>query len=60
MEPWRSRFSRTSRETRSLMHETPPHEHGLVLLVFQDVSFLDVSEAVLKAKRASKSGFMEP
>lgn len=58
MEPWRSRFSRTSRETRLLMQETPRHVHGWVV-VFQLVSFFDVSEAALKAKRASKSGFVE-
>ena len=60
MEPSRSRFSRTSRETRSRMHDTPFQEHGLVLLMFHVVSFWDVSEAVLKDKRASKSGLLKP
>ena len=59
MEPWRSRFSRTSLVTRSLMQETPSQVHALVLL-FQLVSFSDVSEAALKDNRASKSGFAEP
>lgn len=58
MEPWRSRFSRTSRDTRFLMQETPSQVHGSVV-VFQVESFLDVSEAVLKDRRAWKSGLME-
>lgn len=42
------------------MHETPFQEHGLmVLLVFHVVSFWDLSEAVLKATSASKSGLVE-
>lgn len=56
MEPWSSRFSRTRCETRSLTQETPFQVHGFVP-VFHAVSFLDGSEAVLKATRASKSGF---
>ncbi|RDX62321.1 hypothetical protein CR513_59364, partial [Mucuna pruriens] len=59
MEPWRSRFSRTSRDTRSLMHDTPLQVHGFVL-VFHVMSFWDASEALLKATRASKSGFLKP
>lgn len=44
--------------TRSPTQETPCHVHGLVV-VFQDVRVLFVSEAVLKAMSGSKSGLVE-
>jgi hypothetical protein len=58
MEPCRLRFSRTSRVTRFLTHETPVQVHGSVP-VFQVVSILDGSEDVLKDRRGCKSGFVE-
>ena len=57
-EPWRSRSSRTSRETRSWRHETPVQLHGL-LVEFHVVSLFALSVEALNAKRGSKSGFFE-
>lgn len=56
MEPWRSRFSRTRRETRFLRQETPYHVHRFVVM-FHVVSLLDVSVVVLNASSGWKSGF---
>lgn len=56
MEPLRSRFSRTRRETRFLRQETPYHVHRS-LVMFHEVSLLDVSVAVLNASNGWKSGF---
>jgi uncharacterized protein (DUF2461 family) len=55
-EPWRSRFSRTRRETRFLRQETPYHVHRSVVM-FHEVSLLDVSEDILNASSGWKSGF---
>ena len=57
-EPWRSKSSRTSRETWSWRHETPVQVHGLVV-EFQIVSLFDLSVHTLNAKRGSKFGFFE-
>ena len=56
--PWRSRSSRTSRETWLWRHETPVQVHGLVV-EFQVVSLFALSIQALNAKRGSKSGFFE-
>lgn len=57
-EPVRSRFSRTSRETLFLRHETPFQEQGLEV-EFQLVSLFPLSDAALNAIKASKSWFKE-
>ena len=57
-EPWRSRSSRTSHETRSWRHETPVQVHGLVV-EFEVVSLFALSIHASNAKRGSKSGFFE-
>lgn len=60
-EPWRSRSSRTSRETLLWRQETPVQEEQGSVLEFQVVSLLEESEEALNAMRASKSGFsVEP
>lgn len=57
-EPWRSRFSRTRRETLSFVHETSGKEQGCDV-EFQRVSLLETSEAALNAIRASMSELEE-
>ena len=57
-EPWRSRSSRTSNETRSWRHETPVQVHRLVV-EFEVVSLFALSIHASNAKRGSKSGFFE-
>ena len=55
-EPVRSRFSRTSRETRFWRQVTPLHVHRSVV-EFHEVSWLALSEADLKSINGFKSGF---
>lgn len=55
-EPVRSRFSRTSRETRLLRQVTPTQVHRSVVEFHED-SLLALSEADLKSINGFKSGF---
>lgn len=57
--PWRLRSSRTSLETRLSRQETPYHEHGVVVLVFQLERELEVSAEDLKASKGCASGWLK-